>query len=372
MADAAARDQLITTTVGFGDARHNELDAAELTAGHFKTRHYADVVTPRLDEVLDTIVMAFDEPFADSSAVPTYYVSGRARQHVTVALSGDGGDESFAGYDFRYIPHILEQRGRAVVRGNVGRGAAGWLGRRWPASPHWPKPLRLGTLLQNLSRDAAAAYYFDLCFMKPWDARALLGSNPEAPLSDSPVFEAVTAPYRRCPSTSALQRAGYADLKIYLANDVLVKVDRMSMAHGLEVRCPLLDRRVVEYAFRIPEAVKMPRLQAKYVLKRLADRRLPAGVSALPKHGFTAPVGEWLRGPNRAQFQADVFDSGSMVASILDLGRVGAMFDEHLSGRVDRSYPLWAIWMFERWARLTKAPAIDARTALAERHREAG
>ncbi len=370
MAEAADREQLITTTVGFGDSRHNELDAAECTAEHFNTRHHADLVTPRLDEVLDTIVGAFDEPFADSSAVPTYYVSGRARQHVTVALSGDGGDESFAGYDFRYVPHVLEARGRRVIRGSVGQGAAGWLGNRWPSSTNLPKPLRLGTLLQNLSRDAAAAYYFDLCFMKPWDTRALLGRDTGAPLSHSPVFEAVTAPYRRCPSTSALQRAEYADLKVYLPNDVLVKVDRMSMAHSLEVRCPLLDRRVVEYAFRIPETVKMPRLQAKHVLKRLAATRLPSDVALLPKHGFTAPVGEWLRGPSRAQFRDEVFDPQSLVASMLDLGRVRTMFDEHMSGAVDRSYPLWAVWMLERWARLTDARRTIVQATETQRHRD--
>jgi asparagine synthase (glutamine-hydrolysing) len=366
MAEAADRDQLITTTVGFGEAGHNELESAALTARQFNTSHHAEVVTPDLDEVLDRIVGSFDEPFADSSSVPTYYVSARARRHVTVALTGDGGDESFAGYDFRYVPHVLEARARPFLRADVSRGAAEWLGQRWPTSASLPRPLRLGTLLRNLARDSAAAYYFDLCFLKPWDARALMGSDPEAPLSESPVYDAVTAPYRRCSSSSALQRAEYADLKVYLANDVLVKVDRMSMAHGLEIRCPLLDRRVVEYAFRIPESVKMPRLQAKHVLKRLAENRLPRDVTALPKHGFTAPIGEWMRGPYAQRFRDEVLAPGSLVSSTLDVSQVRGMFDDHLAGRVDRSYALWAVWMFERWARLTNVHADAAALRLPE------
>ena len=204
---------------------------------------------PRLDDVLDPIVRAFDEPFADSSAIPTYYVSKIAREHVTVALSGDGGDEAFGGYCWRYTPLAMETRARRLVPGQAGRQAAAWLGARWPRSPGLPRPLRLGTVLENLGRDPAAAYYADLCFLKPHDARALLGKAPTRDPADSPVYEQVTQPYRDCPSDSAVQRAQYADLKVYLPNDPLVKVDRMSMAHGLEIRCPLLDHRLVELAF---------------------------------------------------------------------------------------------------------------------------
>ena len=158
---------------------------------------------------------------------------------MTVALSGDGGDENFAGYDFRYVPLAIEAEARRWMPRAL-MPAAGWLGRRWPRSPRLPKALRAGTLLDNLSRDPASAYYADLAFLKPGEARRLIGLSPNDDPAASPVYEAVTAPFRRCPSRDLLQRAEYADLKVYLPNDPLVKVDRMpSMAHALEVRCPL-------------------------------------------------------------------------------------------------------------------------------------
>jgi asparagine synthase (glutamine-hydrolysing) len=162
-----------------------------------------------------------------------------------------------------------------------------------------------------------------------------------------------------------VQKAQYADLKVYLANDVLVKVDRMSMAHGLEVRCPLLDRRLVELAFRIPVRTKMPRLETKALLKRIAARRLPADILTRPKHGFSAPVSEWIAGPYAETFRAEVLASGAHTAAWLDGQRVRRLFEEHRTGQRDHGYALWAIWMLERWARQHKQqPAeISARAA---------
>lgn len=339
----------ITASVGFGGSAHNELAAAAITAGALGTQHYPHTLTPSLDGVFNRIVGAFDEPFADASAVPTYYVSQAAREHVTVALSGDGGDESFSGYDFRYVPHAVEQRLRRLVPGAPGRRAMRALGRAWPGSPRLPKPLRLKTIFGNLSRDGADAYYFDLCFMKPAATRRLMGLPASDDVRDSPVYEAVTAPYRRCPSPSGVQRSQYADLKVYLPNDVLVKVDRMSMLHSLEVRCPLLDRRIVEFAFRIPFETKMPRLQAKYLLRSLAQRRLPPALSTMPKLGFTAPVGDWLRGPYAGAFQEEVLRPGAAVASLVDVEHLRSLFRAHQAGSHDYWYPLWATWVLERW-----------------------
>ena len=361
MADALGSD-VITTSVGFSAAAHNELAPAAMTAAQCDTKHHAEIIEPRLDQVLDRIVGAFDEPFADSSAVPTYYVSEMARRHVTVALSGDGGDEVFGGYSQRYLPHAAEALTRTIA-GPVGRAAMGWLGRRWPRHPGLPRAFRIGTMLENIARDPAAAYYFDMCCMKPNAARAMVGL-PEVPdLADTRAYHAVTEPCRRCPSTSILQRAMYADLKVYLPNDVLVKVDRMSMLHALEVRCPLLDRRIVEFGFRTPIGLKMPRLKPKHLLRSIASKRLPQGLLRLPKHGFSAPVGEWIARTHQDMFRADVLDSSSDVMTLVDRARVTRMFRDHCDGRANHSLGLWAIWMLARWRGLARASQHQA-TAL--------
>jgi asparagine synthase (glutamine-hydrolysing) len=359
MAESLA-DPVVTTTVGFADAAHNELEAAALTAAYFHTRHHEQVVAPRLEEVFDGVVDHLGEPMADSSAIPTWYVSQKARRHVTVALSGDGGDETFAGYDFRYVPHVWESRARTFVPGAPGRRLARWLGAQWPRARALPRPLRLGTIFENLSRDPAAAYFLDLCFLKPPDARALLGLSSSDGAFEGPIYEAVTEPYRRCPSPDPLQRAQYADLKVYMPNDPLVKVDRMSMAHSLEIRCPLLDRHVVELAFRIPAARKQRGRTGKVLLRELARRRLPAAHATLPKRGFTVPIGEWICGPYRQQFTDDVLGSGSRVNSILDTSVVRRLMAEFQPGMASHAYALWAVWLLEKWLRSQQVTALDA------------
>ena len=361
--------RLVTTSVGFGDREHNELEAAALVAEHVSSRHYAEVVEPDLDEVLGPVTHGLGEPLADASAIPTWYVSRAARRHVTVALSGDGGDETFAGYDFRYVPHAIEASARRWLPDAAGP-VVGWLGTRWPRSSMMPRSLRAGTLLENLGRDPAGAYYADLAFLKPGSARGLMGLAADERPERSPVYEAVTEPYRRCPSSNAVQRAEYADLKIYLPNDPLVKVDRMSMAHSLEVRSPLLDRRVVELAFRIPAPRKQVGRQGKSLLRALARRRLPGGLWRLPKRGFTAPTGAWMAGPYAAKFREEVLDPGAAVASHVDRQELTARFEAHCSGRATHSYALWAVWVLDRWLRSqpgTSASPPDPRELLAHR-----
>lgn len=342
---------VVTTSVGFEERAHNELEAAGLTAAAFETAHHPALLTPKLDEVFDTLVDAFDEPFADASAIPTYYVSKAAREHVTVALTGDGGDEAFGGYDFRYELHALEARYRRVLPGGPARAAIGWLGRRWPRDPRLPRPLRAGTVLENLARTPEAAYYADLCIVKPDDVRALTGDGRPWRPGDSALYEAVTAPYLRCPSANDVQRAQYADLKIYLPNDPLVKVDRTSMANSLEVRCPLLDYRVIEFAFRVPADRKAQPGRSKHLLRTLGRRRLPPALERLPKRGFTAPVAEWMRGPYRDWFRDEVLGTGAATRALIDRAVLDRWIDEDARGVRNRSAALWSVWCLERWAR---------------------
>jgi len=360
MAEALG-DRLVTTSVGFSETAHNELEAAGLTARHFKSRHHAEVIEPRLDEFIGPVTAGLGEPLADSSAIPTWYVARAARRHVTVALTGDGGDESFAGYDFRYVPHALEDAARQWIP-QTAAPALGWLGARWPRHPRLPRPLRVGTLLDNLSRDPASAYYSDLAFLKPADARGLMGLPPHRDPTQSPVYGAVTEPYRRCPSSDAVQRAEYADLKVYLPNDPLVKVDRMSMAHGVEVRCPLLDRRVVELGFRIPAARKQVGRQGKSLLRALARQRLPEGLWHLPKRGFTAPIGDWIAGAGSAMFQEEVLQPGAAINGYIDKCDLARRFKAHHSRTRDQGYALWAVWTLERWLQTTRSSSTYARS----------
>ena len=356
-------DRLVTASVGFGDAAHNELEAAGIVARHFNSRHHASEIQPALQDVIEPVTSHLGEPLADSSAIPTWYVSREARRHVVVALTGDGGDETFAGYDFRYVPHAMEAAVRSVMPEALSPAAA-WLGTRWPRSPRLPKPLRVGTLAENLGRDPAAAYYADLAFLKPADARSLMGLDPSRDPLKSPVYEQVTEPYRRCPSNNAVQRAEYADLKIYMPNDPLVKVDRMSMAHGLEVRCPLLDRRVVELAFRIPASRKQQGAQGKALLRALARRRLPGALWQLPKRGFTVPIDGWLAGPYASQFRDEVLRRDAAVSMHVDVKELERRFAAHRTGRGNHAFTLWSTWVLQRWldriAAPTTGPAEEA------------
>ena len=347
MAEALG-DRLVTTSVGFGDEEHNELEAAGLVARHVASRHYEEVIEPDLPEVIGPVTAGLGEPLADSSAIPTWYVSRAARRHVTVALSGDGGDETFVGYDFRYGPHALEASARRWLPAGLAP-AAGWLGARWPRSQNLPRPLRAGTILENLSRDPASAYYADLAFLKPGSARRLMGLAPDDSPEASPVFHQVTEPYRRCSSANAVQRAAYADLKVYMPNDPLVKVDRMSMAHGLEIRSPFLDRRMVELAFRIPADRKLAGQQGKVLLRGLARQRLPERLWQLPKRGFTMPLKSWLAGPYAALFRDEVLQPSAAISGFIDVSELAERLAMHQAGRVDHSYTLWAVWILERW-----------------------
>jgi len=244
-----------------------------------------------------------------------------------------------------------------MLPGAPGRAAAAWLGARWPRRV--PRLLRWGTQLENIARDPASAYFSDLCAVKPHIARQLLGLPGLRDPRNSGVYDAVTEPYRRCRSTSAVQRAQYADLKIYLANDVLVKVDRMTMQHSIEVRCPLLDHRLIELAFRIPTRVKMPQLRSKHLLRQLARKRLPPELARLPKRGFSAPIAEWIAGPCASMFQHDVCRPGAGVASLVDTSYVRRLFNEHRTGRANHGQALWTVWMLARWfERTSRQPSM--------------
>lgn len=351
---------VVTNSIGFEQAQFNELGIADAIAAHLGTQHHRFMVVPAAAEVLPKIAWHFDEPLADSSALPTWYVCQMARRTVTVALSGDGGDEAFGGYTFRYLPHRLESRIRHALPAGLRAALFGGLGALWPGSARLPRPLRLKTIFENLGVSDAEAFYRDLIWLRT-DTRARLYS-PDfmQQLKGFTPFETVYPWYAENDASDALGRAQYADTHFYMTDDVLAKVDRMSMAHSLEVRCPLLDHRILEFAARLPSRLKMHGRVGKLPLRALARRRLPAEVLEAPKRGFSIPAAQWLRCELRPMAEELLFRSSSLLSSVLDARALRDLWDEHQSGARDHSVIIWGSMMLGLWEQTSasaRAPA---------------
>ncbi len=350
---------VLTNSIGFGEERFNELPIARLVANHLHTDHREFTLEPKATDILEKIAWHFDEPFADSSAVPTWYVCQMARHSVTVALSGDGGDESFGGYTFRYLPHMFESRIRGMLPVYIRSIVFAPLGALWPASAKLPKPLRLKTILENLAISDAEAFYNDLIWLRP-DTRAELYTNVfmESLRGFTP-FETVAPFYnftnhptnKSAKTISTLCCAQHADINSYMTEDVLVKVDRMSMAHALEVRSPLLDYRIIEFAATLPDHLKLDKYKGKIVLRSLAAKRLPKEVLNFPKTGFSIPAAQWLRDELRPMMEEAISNKNGLARQTLHPGKLKKMWGEHLSGSRDHSVFLWAIMMLDLWER---------------------
>jgi asparagine synthase (glutamine-hydrolysing) len=342
---------VVTNSIGFDDREFNELSTAALIARHLKTDHHEFVVEPRATDVLEKIAWHFDEPLADSSAVPTWYVCEMARRNVTVALSGDGGDEGFGGYTFRYVPHMLESRLRSLLPAALRGPMFGMLGSIWPGSARLPQPLRLKTIFENLSVSDAEAYYRDLIWLRGESRAALYTPEFMGALRGFTPMETVLPFYTGSDAHSALARSQNADIHFYMVDDVLVKADRMSMAHSLEVRCPLLDYRLLEFGTRLPDELKIRGRSGKLLLRELAARRLPESVRNLPKRGFSIPAARWLRQELRPMTESLLFDASRPFAGLLDERVVRGMWQEHLSAARDHSVFLWGLMMLSLWQR---------------------
>ena len=351
---------ILTNAIGFEDRRFNELPVAAAVAAHLKCRHREFVVQPDAARIIHRIAWHFDEPLADPSAVPTWYVCEMARRHVTVALSGDGGDESFGGYTFRYLPHLFEARLRARLPVALRRALFGSLGAVWPASARLPRPLRVKSILENLAVGDAQAFFRDLAWLRSDARNALYSAAFKETLKGFSPMETVEPYYSGSDAANALSRAQYADINVYMTDDVLVKVDRMSMAHALEVRSPLLDHRIIEFADGLPTGLKLNVRRGKLVLRELASRRFPSGLLDHPKRGFSIPAARWLREDLRPMAEQAIFRPDGILAEVLDLTRVRLMWHEHLSGARDHSAFVWGLMMLGLWEdcrRMAEAPS---------------
>jgi asparagine synthase (glutamine-hydrolysing) len=347
---------VLTNSIGF-TGFPDELHLAELVSREFRTNHREHTLTPDCSSILSQIAYHFDEPFADSSAIPTWYVCKMARNNVTVAVSGDGGDESFGGYTFRYLPHMYEARLRQRLPTALRSLAFSLLGSAWPASARLPKPLRLKTILENLSVSDAEAFYNDLVWLRndirenvysDWFYKELRGYNPYEQVS--PIYNKIFKDQGGSGANiSAIMRAQYTDVNFYMTEDVLVKVDRMSMAHSLEVRSPLLDYRIIEFAATLPDNLKLDKNKGKIVLRDMASRRLPRDILKQPKKGFAAPIADWLRTDLREHMELAISATNGLITETLKRKTLHQLWKEHLNGSRDHSVFLWSVLMLDMW-----------------------
>jgi asparagine synthase (glutamine-hydrolysing) len=350
MARQSARP-VVTTSVGFAERTHSELDYARTVAQAVGSDHHELLVRPEAAADLPRLAWHLDQPFADASALPTYYVSQAARQHVTVALSGDGGDELFAGYQRRYGMNRLESRLRSLIPGPVRRRVLAPLSRIYPRWEQIPRPLRLKLVLRNLGQTFERAYFDDMSLFVDSERRALLAPEFLQQTRAHDPFVDFARHFDRVRDADPLSRILYVDFKTWLTDRVLVKVDRMSMACSLEVRAPLLDHRIIEFAARLPVSLKFRGSVSKYLLKKHTAERLPTLPVHRPKQGFNLPLAAWLRGDLREVAHDLLFSRRVAERGYLVPAEVQRIWDSHQGGSRDRSAHLWALMMLELWHR---------------------
>lgn len=361
---ARAAGRVRTFTVGFDDPAYDESEAAAAVAAHLGTEHVSISATPAdAIDVIPRLPELYDEPFSDSSQIPTFLVSRLARQEVTVSLSGDGGDELFGGYNrYAWCPAIWRRIRRLPAPARVAAAAA----LRVPSAAAWDAAFRRAEPV--LPRRLQVRY-------PGMKVEKLAGVLPATGPED--MYRRLTSHFQdpsalvvgtREPSTLLTDRAGWPDTAdpvarmmfldqvTYLPDDILVKVDRASMAVSLEARVPLLDHRVVEFAWRLPPAAKVRDGQGKWLLRQVLHRHVPEALVERPKAGFGLPVGAWLRGPLR-EWAEGLLDAGRLAREgFLDPGAVRGLWDGHLGGRRDRADQLWDVLMFQSWLERSSLP----------------
>lgn len=342
---------ITTTSVGFNERAYSELDHARAVARTVRSDHHEVVVAAKAVEILPTLVWHLDEPFADSSAIPTYYVSKAARERVTVALSGDGGDEIFAGYQRRYGLNRWETRLRNWLPAGVRSGLLGPIGRVYPKADWLPRPLRAKYFLLNLSVSPERAYFADMSFFRAEEKAALLTPELRKEIGDHDPFRLFERLFRKVEGLDPLTRLLYVDFKSWLANDILTKVDRMSMATSLEVRAPLLDHKVIEFAAQVPSDLKFRGRTSKYFLKRYLEGKVPRSVIHRQKMGFSIPLAEWLRGELRPIAEDLLFSQRAQARGYFVPERVRSLWESHQRKLRDHSSRLWGLMMLELWHR---------------------
>ena len=353
-----------TCSIGFDDPAFNETAFARTVADRYRTHHFVETVRSDDFDLIDTLARLYDEPYADSSAIPTYRVCQLARQRVTVALSGDGGDESFGGYR-RYRMHLMEERMRSALPAGLRRPLFGLLGRVYPKADWAPRVLRAKTTFEGMARSAVEGYFHTVSILR----------DPMRSELFSPAFRTALGGYQarqvfdghalRSNTDDPLALIQYLDLKTYLVGDINTKVDRASMAHSLEVREPLMDHELVDWLATLPSSMKVRGQEGKFLLKKAMEPKLSADILYRPKMGFAVPLARWFRGPLKQRVRQAVLGPRLASTGWFNRSYLQHLVEAHQSGARDYSAPLWTLLMFEAFLRcvvdvgaITNPPAL--------------
>jgi asparagine synthase (glutamine-hydrolysing) len=345
-----------TCSIGFQEEKYNEAKYANQVSRLFSTDHHQETVHPNAIEIVDKLAWHFDEPFADSSAIPTYYVSKIARGQVTVALGGDGGDESFAGYR-RYKLDYYENRLRSYAPAELRRAVFGPLGRWYPPLAWAPRLFRAKATFQSLSRSPLEGYFNSISYFRPEEKAQLFTREFRSRLSGYDSLDVLRRYYERADTDDLLSKIQYVDVKTYLTDDILTKVDRASMAVSLEVRAPMLDHKFLECAAAIPSDLKLQNGTGKYILKKAMEPVLPADILYRPKQGFAVPLDIWFRRELKDMAYHVILETDD---GILERSFLQKIWNQHQKNYCDRSALLWATLMFRKWNEMFQAKGVKA------------
>ena len=335
-----------TCSIGFDDPAFNEIEYAQQVADRYRTHHHVETVASNDFSLVDKLARVYDEPYADSSALPTYRVCELAKKHVKVALSGDGGDEHFAGYR-RYRWFRYEERMRAVMPLMLRRPLFGALGKLYPKADWAPKVFRAKTTFEALARDTVEGYFHGVSLLSDAQRKQLFSPTFKRELQGYEAVEVLRRHAAVAPTDDPLSLVQYLDMKTYLVGDILTKVDRASMAHGLEVREPLLDHELTEWVSGLPIDLKLRGTEGKYLLKKAMEPYLPHGVLYRKKMGFSVPLSAWFRGPLAATIRGVVLGERLASTDLFNQDYLRAVVEAHQSGRRDYSVILWTVLMFD-------------------------
>lgn len=352
-----------TCSIAFDDPKFNESEFAQMVATRYRTNHRVETVKSDDFDLIDTLARLYDEPYADSSAIPTYRVCQLARKHVTVALSGDGGDESFGGYR-RYRMHLMEERLRSALPAAIRQPLFGTLGRLYPKADWAPRVFRAKTTFEGMARTSVEAYFHSVSILRGPMRRQLFSDTLQRELSGYSAQEVFEHHASRSGTDDPLSLVQYLDLKTYLVGDINTKVDRASMAHSLEVREPLMDHKLVEWLATLPPSMKVRGQEGKFLLKKAMEPMLPDDVLYRPKMGFSVPLARWFRGPLKERVREAVLGDRLAETGWFNRPYLQHLVDAHQNGTSDYSSPLWTVMMFEAFLRNVMdghAPARPAR-----------